>query len=186
MDVPSMTGRRSGDTVRVRATKWDGSPHWAFDGVWLGADEHGEWIGFPPGTRFARPGAEFTADWPSLTLVTPSGWVPAFNLGHPRGLGTYVDLATVPEWRADASGFTVAYVDLDLDVVERDGEAAFIDDEEEFAEHSVRFGYPSELVARVRADADGVLGAVRRREPPFDGATAAAWFAALAALPAFG
>lgn len=167
--------------MRVRGAKYDGSPHWEFDGIWLGADEHGDWIGFAPGTRFARPGAEFTADWPSLTLVTSAGWVPAFNLGHPRGLSTYVDLATVPEWRADASGFTISYVDLDLDVVARDGEAAFIDDEDEFADHAMTFGYPLELVERVRADADAVLAAVQRKEPPFDGATAERWFERLAA-----
>ncbi|MFF2273529.1 DUF402 domain-containing protein [Agromyces sp. NPDC058136] len=173
-----------GEPVRMRALKWGESPHWAFDGRWLGADEHGDWIGFPPGTRFARPGNEFTADWPSLTLVGPSGWLPAFNLGHPRGLGIYVDLATVPEWRADASGWTVSYVDLDLDVIARDGVPAFIDDEDEFAAHAVAFSYPAELVARVRADAEAVLAAVRQGRAPFDGTTAAHWFEQLAALDA--
>lgn len=169
-----------GAPVRVRAAKWDGSPHWAFDGVRLGSDEHGDWLGFPAGTRFSRPGREFVADWPSLTLFPRAGWAAAFNAGHPRGLGVYVDLATEAEWRSDASGTTASYVDLDLDVVLRDGEAAFIDDEVEFAEHAVRFGYPATLVERVRADAEAVLAAVQRREPPFDGATAERWFAALA------
>ncbi|HEY9365329.1 MAG TPA: hypothetical protein VIP55_01730, partial [Agromyces sp.] len=52
-----------GALVRVRATKWLGQPHWAFDGVWLGADAHGDWVGFPAGTPFARPGHGFTATW---------------------------------------------------------------------------------------------------------------------------
>ncbi|UOQ90655.1 YgaC family protein [Agromyces endophyticus] len=184
MSTPERPARPTtpGTLVRVRGSKYDGRAHWAFDGVWLGADEHGDWIGFPVGTHFERPGAAFTAAWPSLTLVTSTGWMPAFNLGHPRRLGTYVDLTTVPEWRADASGFTISYVDLDLDVVERDGEPAFIDDEDEFAEHAVEFGYPADLVERVRADADALLAAVQRRESPFDGATAAAWFDRLAAV----
>jgi len=184
VSIPDATERPTspGTPVRVRGTKYDGRRHWEFDGVWLGADEHGDWIGFAPGTRFERPGAAFTADWPSLTLVTPVGWMPAFNLRHPRGLGLYVDLSTVPEWRADASGFTVSYVDLDLDVVGRDGEEAFIDDEDEFAEHTVTFGYPADLVERVRIDADALLAAVQRREAPFDGVTAAAWFERLAAI----
>jgi protein associated with RNAse G/E len=166
---------RPGDPVRVRSTKWDGSAHWAFDGAWLGADEHGDWVGFAPGTRFERPGSAFVADWPSVSLFPRSGWAAGFNSRHPRALAIYVDLATEPEWRPDASGATVSYVDLDLDVVERTGEPAFIDDEDEFAVHAVRFAYPPELVRRVRADADRVLAAVRRREPPFDGATAAGW-----------
>ncbi|HEY9324108.1 MAG TPA: hypothetical protein VIP50_04190, partial [Agromyces sp.] len=189
--------------VRVRAMKWHEQPHWEFDGRWLGSDEHGDWVGFPAGTRFARPGHAFTATWDSVSLFPRAGWAAGFNAGHPRGLGIYVDLATVPEWRADASGaagsagstgsaesagsagsavWTVSYVDLDLDVVERAGTPAFIDDEDEFAEHAVEFGYPAELVDRVRADAEAVLGAVQRREAPFDGTTAAGWLGRLARL----
>ncbi|MFF2370558.1 DUF402 domain-containing protein [Agromyces sp. NPDC058110] len=179
---PSLRSPLPGTPVRVRAKKWGGRPHWEFDGLWLGADEHGDWVGFPPGTSFARPGNAFDSSWPSISLFPEKGWVAVFHTRHPRGLGTYVDLATQPEWRTDAMGATVSYVDLDLDVVEREGAAAFIDDEDEFAEHSVRFGYPAELVERVRADADAVLAAVLRHEPPFDGATAATWFARLAAL----
>ena len=195
--------------MRVRATKWLGQPHWEFDGRWLGADAHGDWVGFPAGTRFARPGHAFTATWDSVSLFPRAGWAAGFNAEHPRGLGTYVDLATVPEWRADAAGvagspglpgapglpgsavapgppgspgWTVSYVDLDLDIVERAGSPAFIDDEDEFAQHAMEFGYPPELVARVRADADAVLGAVRGREAPFDGATAAGWLERLERL----
>lgn len=183
-----------GELVRVRATKWLGQAHWEFDGRWLGADEHGDWVGFPAGTRFARPGHGFTATWDSVSLFPRAGWAAGFNAEHPRGLGIYVDLATVPEWRADASvpagpagpvgstassSWTVSYVDLDLDVVERAGSPAFIDDEDEFAEHAVEYGYPTELMARVRADAGDVLRAVQRREAPFDGATAARWLGRL-------
>jgi len=186
-DRPSIPGT----LVRVRATKWLGQPHWEFDGRWLGADAHGDWVGFPVGTEFARPGHAFTATWDSVSLFPQAGWAAGFNAEHPRGLGIYVDLATVPEWRADASGaaespgspgWTVSYVDLDLDVVERAGSAAFIDDEDEFAQHAMEFGYPPELVARVRADADAVLRAVRGREAPFDGATAAGWLGELGRL----
>lgn len=176
MSVDEERPGEPGTPVRVRASKWDGRPHWEFDGVWLGADEHGEWVGFPSGTSFARPGHAFTASWESVALFPRAGWAAGFNARHPLGLGIYVDLATVPEWRADASGWTVSYVDLDLDVVERAGAPAFIDDEDEFAEHTVSLGYPAELVARVRADAAVVLEAVQQRQAPFDGATARAWF----------
>jgi protein associated with RNAse G/E len=173
---------RTGDPVRVRSTKWDGSPHWAFDGRWLGADEHGDWVGFAPGTRFERPGSTFVADWSSVSLFPRAGWAAGFNLRHPRALAIYVDLATEPAWRPDASGATVSYVDLDLDVVGREGRRAYIDDEDEFAAHAVRFAYPPELVERVRADADALLGAVHRGEAPFDGPTAARWLALLERL----
>lgn len=171
-----------GSLVRVRATKWDRLPHWEFDGIWLGTDIHGAWLGFPQGTRYDRPGHGFTAEWASVTLFPPAGWAPSFVVGHPRGLVTYVDLVTVPEWWSDVSGWTVSYVDLDLDVVERTGEAAFIDDEDEFAENAARFAYPPEVVYRVRADAAAVLGAVIGNEPPFDEATRAEWLARMRKL----
>ncbi|MGH3704680.1 MAG: DUF402 domain-containing protein [Agromyces sp.] len=177
-DRPSIPGTR----VHVHAKKWEQLPHWEFDGLWLGADEHGDWVGFPSGTPYARPGHAFTSTWESVTLFPRSGWAATFNAGHPRGVGIYVDLTMVPEWRADASGWTLDYIDLDLDVVERAGAPAFIADEDEFAEHTVRFGYPPEVIARVRADTATLLDAVQRREPPFDGPTAARWLRELAGL----
>ncbi|WP_350347994.1 DUF402 domain-containing protein [Agromyces sp. G08B096] len=173
---------RPGEAVRVRATKWDRRPHWEFQGIGLGSDGHGDWVGFPPGTPFARPGHAFVATWPSVTLFPRAGWAASFAAEHPRGLAIYVDLASVPEWQRDASGPTVFYIDLDLDVVERIGAPPFIDDEDEFEVHLERFGYPAEVVQRVRADASAVLASVRGREAPFDGATADRWLAQLAAL----
>ena len=67
-------------------------------------------------------------------------------------------------------------VDLDLDVVRGPTGRVWVDDEDEFADHRVRFGYPEE-VARLR---DGLLrpGARgrRRRPAPYDGC-ARAWLA---------
>ncbi|WP_395244548.1 DUF402 domain-containing protein [Agromyces sp. MMS24-K17] len=171
-----------GALVRVRYTKWDGSPHWEYDGLWLGTDEHGDWVGFPAGTHYERPGWAFDSTWHTVGLFPAAGWTPAFNHEHPKGTRTYVDLTTVPEWRADAPAPTITMVDLDLDVIEPAARPVYVDDEDEFAEHETRFGYPPELVARVRADADAVLAAVVRREAPFDGPTAERWLARLAAL----
>ena len=47
-----------GDPIRVELTKWGDRPHWEFDGLYLGSDEHGDWIGFPAGTLMTRPGME--------------------------------------------------------------------------------------------------------------------------------
>lgn len=171
-----------GDAVRVRYTKWDGSRHWEYDGVWLGADDHGDWIGFPSGTHYERPGLAFDSTWHTVGLFPAAGWTPAFNLDHPKGTRVYVDLTSVPEWRADAPVPTISMVDLDLDVIEPADRPVYVDDEDEFAEHEARFGYPPELVARVRADADAVLDAVVRHEAPFDGPTAERWLGRLVEL----
>ena len=47
--------------VRVVMSKWGDRPHWEFDAVFLGSDEHGDWCGIPAGTHMSRPGAEYVA-----------------------------------------------------------------------------------------------------------------------------
>ena len=86
----------------------------------------------------------------------------------PEGLiRYYIDLATVPSWAATDSGLEVSMVDLDLDVVERIGQAPYIDDEDEFLDHQRLFGYPDDVVAQVRKDADGLLADVQAARAPF-------------------
>lgn len=186
-----------GARVRVRYSKWDGAPHWVFDGRYLGSDEHGRWVGFRTGTLFERPGAKYRSSGPGVGFFGDVGWTPALYRGHPHGMRVYIDLTTVPQWRRVEAGplarlrpahLEVTAVDLDLDVIGFEPGAAeprgqyFIDDEDEFAEHTVKYGYPPEVVAQVRADADALLAAVRAGEPPYDEATAKRWFAALDAL----
>lgn len=186
-----------GTLVGCRMRKWDGTPHWRFDARYLGRDEHGVWLGYPTGIRFSRPGREYRTRNPGVVLFGEGGWVADLYRGHPRGVLLYIDLATVPEWRAVPDGghgrrpaFEVSAVDMDLDVlaIQPGTERArtqgefFVDDEDEFAEHTVRYGYPASVVAQVRADADALLAAVSAGEPPYDGATADRWFAVLDGL----
>lgn len=164
-------GRRSpGVAVHVEITKWGDRPHWTYDGVHLGEDEHGEWVGFPVGTHYRRPGMEFVADFAGVMLV-PAGrpWLAAFN-DPPAKSATYVDIATPAAW----DGATLRAVDLDLDVVVRRDGTTFLDDEDEFADHRVSLGYPPDIVALAESSAAAVLVAVRERRAPFDG-TAARW-----------
>lgn len=191
-ELSALRPTEPGTPVGVRFRKWDGSRHWVFDGVYLGSDEHGDWLGYPAGTFFSRPGSQYHADTPGVAVIERHGWVPTLYVGHPHGEAVYIDLATVPEWRNDGISpvWEVTSVDLDLDVIAMEegyehpktGKRYFIDDEDEFAEHTVRYRYPPSVVARVRADADALLAAVRAGEPPYDGATAERWFAVLGAI----
>lgn len=179
----------------MRFRKWDGTPHWVLDCAYLGSDEHGAWLGYRTGTLHSRPGLRFHAKSPGVVLVGEFGWVPSFN-GRPHATAVYIDLATVPEWHHDgeraggAPAWEATSADMDLDVIAlrdeprgtKGGPQFFIDDEDEFAEHTVRYGYPADVVARVRADADALLAAVRSGRPPYDGTTAKRWLAVLDAL----
>jgi uncharacterized protein len=154
-------------------TKWGERPHWAMDAVHLGADEHGDWIGFPRGTRMARPGVELVTENHQVGLVPAAGWLATFH-GPGGVVRTYVDMTTVPRW----DGHVVRAVDLDLDVIEELDGTVFVDDEDEFEEHQRLYGYPDDVVALALATKDTVLAGVRARTAPFDG-SAAPWLALL-------
>jgi hypothetical protein len=49
-------------------------------------------------------------------------------------------------------------------------------DEDEFAEHQVRYGYPAEVIRRARSTAAELITRVRARDEPF-GAVGPGWLA---------
>lgn len=161
-------------------TKWGGLPHWVFEGVFLGEDGHGAWVGIRAGTRFSRPGAEFVASDDHVTLAPAVGGFLATFWPEGGPVSVYVDVSTPPVW----DGAVVRAVDLDLDVIRRRDGSVVVDDEDEFAEHRVTLGYPPELVAAARSTCDAVAAGVRRGAPPYDRTTSATWLALLRALSA--
>ena len=172
-----------GDSVHVRMTKWGDRPHWEFDAVWLGSDEHGDWLGFLEGTVMTRPGAVYIAPYDQVGLVpavglpdSERGWLATFH--SPGGpVSVYVDITAPVTW----SGSVVTAIDLDLDVVRLSDGEVFVDDEDEFAEHQVEFEYPAEVIAAARASGDRVHALVAGERAPYDGSHVA-WLVRLADL----
>jgi len=152
--------------VRIAFTKWDGARHWTFDGVRLGEDEHGIWVGCAAPLVITRPGARFEL---------PTGAVQLFPRDEPWTLAAYpaspglrfelyVDVSTAPVWSADGSSVTM--VDLDLDVVRLWDGTVEVLDEDEFAEHRVELGYPAEVVEMaVRSCAERATAIAAGLEP---------------------
>ncbi len=137
-------------TVRLSFTKWGGHGHWTRTLSRMGEDEHGIWLAGPTGTRLSRPGFEYVVRYPTAVVIPrDEPWTAAFNAGADESVRSrydvYVDITTPAVWSADGSEVTA--VDLDLDVVRHwDGTVA-VDDEDEFAEHQVRYGYPADIIA---------------------------------------
>jgi predicted RNA-binding protein associated with RNAse of E/G family len=157
---------------------WDGGAHWEYDALRLGEDRHGTWLGAPHGTPLRRPGAAFVSGWDHVALVPDgAGFLASFySDASASPVRIYVDITTLPTW----DGTVVRSVDLDLDVVRDHSGRVFVDDEDEFAEHRVRYGYPEEIVRLAERTCAEVLRAVEAAEAPFDGATAAHWLEVLA------
>ncbi len=160
-------------------TKWGERPHWEFDAVLLGSDEHGDWLGVPAGTPMARPGADYVAPVDQVCLVPVAGpdagrgWLATFHApGAP--FGVYVDMVTPPVW----DGVVLHAVDLDLDVIRGATGRVWVDDEDEFADHRVRYGYPAEVTRLAMDSCDRVQAALGAGRAPYDG-RARDWLARL-------
>ncbi|WP_433829007.1 DUF402 domain-containing protein [Actinoplanes sp. CA-015351] len=164
-----MTGPGS-ERVELVLRKYDGRPHRRVTGRLLGDDEHGTWIGTPRGTivrysygwrRFERTRED------SVRLLPRDAWWMAMFSAAPGRSEIYCDVITPPE-RTGPAQFTV--IDLDLDVIRlrRDGRVV-IDDEDEFEQNRVRFGYPADVVAGATAAAETLRSALSTDTEPFAG-----------------
>jgi uncharacterized protein len=152
--------------VRVVYTKYDGSLHWHMTMRYLGEDEHGVWLGAPADTTIQR-GSEppIVLAQPFVELIPEGKWWTATFNGAPAETEIYCDIGTPPRWPEPGE---VTMVDLDLDVYKRraDGQP-HIDDEDEFAEHQVRYGYPREVIAQAEQAAGWLMEAIGAGAEPF-------------------
>jgi hypothetical protein len=162
-------------------SKWGERPHWEFEAVFLGSDEHGDWCGIPAGTHFSRPGADYVAPVDQVGLVpaadAPGGrwWLATFHADG-GAVQVYVDMTTPPAW----DGPVLHAVDLDLDVVRGPTGRVWVDDEDEFAQHRVELGYPDDVCAAALASCASVRAAVEAGEAPYDGTVHRRWLRRLA------
>ena len=176
--------------VRVVFRKWGDRPHWEYDARVVGEDEHGTWVGAPAGTRVARPGVCFDAPAAFVSVVPrEAAYVATFYGEHPAPTGDpaielYVDITTVPTWGTDAQDrATVRMVDLDLDVVRGRSGRVWVDDEDEFADHRIRYGYPAEVVRLAATSCDRVHADVVAGHGAFDRNLGRAWLSRLTSAP---
>jgi uncharacterized protein len=179
--VPEVLGRFApGHRVRGQYTKWGGQRHHGADLLYLGADEHGDWLGDWVGNEWSGGPRSFVSVTDNVLLVPPDrGMTAMFYSAHPaQAFELYVDITTPAVWVGDL----VTAVDLDLDVIRLFDGTWFVDDEDEFAEHQVTYGYPPELVASAEAECARVVRDLRDGAPVVAMATAAPWHAQLQLL----
>jgi len=160
--------------VEIRFTKWGGARHWRYPLEPLGTDRYGWWLGGRAGILLQR-GVEDPIAQPHdfVALVPAEGcWIASFNDPDKTNVSVYVDVTTRPVRETH----TVHAVDLDLDVIRlRDGTVEVLD-EDEFAEHQVRYGYPADVVALARDTTDDLVARIMANAEPF-GAVSASWLA---------
>jgi protein associated with RNAse G/E len=150
-------------------TKYDGSLHWHQTMHYLGEDEHGSWLGAPAG-RSAQRGSEppIVIEQRNVLLIPAGKWWTAVFNDEPAKTDIYCDISTPPQWPHDGE---VTMVDLDLDVLRlRADEQVVLVDEDEFAEHQVRYGYPAEVIRAAERAAAWLQEAISGGVEPFGAA----------------
>ena len=151
--------------VRVIFRKYDGSLHWHLTMRRLGEDEHGVWTGsLSPSTMRKGDGPLVTFAHAHVMLF-PRGqwWTAAFN-DRPEKVEIYCDITTPADW---PSPDEVTMTDLDLDVRRLCGGAVELLDEDEVAEHRLRYGYPADVVIQAEKSARWLRAALAGGTEPF-------------------
>ena len=151
-------------TVQVIYIKHDKSPHRRYPALRLGEDEYGVWLGVPDGTVAMVGTQSVVRQTGHVQLVRPQAWWTALFNAPPRPTEVYCDIVTPAVW----SGDEVLFVDLDLDVRRRRATGVVeLLDEDEFAAHRQRYGYPPEAAAQARSAAAWLVDALSGDTEPF-------------------
>lgn len=152
--------------MRVVYTKYDGSLHWHHGMERLGADSHGVWLGASAGTRTQRGTESPMIIEHAFVKLIPAGgqWWTANFYGESRATEIYCDICTPARWTDDGE---VTMADLDLDVIRRREGQVMLLDEDEFADHQVRYGYPAEVISQAEQAAAWLLAAIAAGAEPF-------------------
>jgi protein associated with RNAse G/E len=66
------------------------------------------------------------------------------------------------------NGREVTFVDLDIDLVYRNGRWMVVD-EDEFTVNALKFSYPPELIERVKKELKDLEQRIEQKQFPFDG-----------------
>jgi uncharacterized protein len=156
----------SGRLVRVQFTKYDGSLHWHHPMRYLGEDAHGIWLGAPAGTSIQRGSEPPIVMEHAFVQLIPAGqwWSACFN-SEPSATEIYCDIGTPPQW-PDAGEVTMADLDLDVIRMRADGQV-LIADEDEFAEHQVRYQYPAEVISAAEQATAWLVEVISAGAEPF-------------------
>ena len=151
--------------VRVVYRKHDGSLHWHLTTRWLGEDEHGVWTGAARPTTVRKGGGPLVQfDYASVMLFPRDAWWTAAFNDVPATTEIYCDVTTPARWPAADE---VTMVDLDLDVSRTRSGRVEPHDEDEFACHQVRYGYPADVITEAERAAVWLRSALAENREPF-------------------
>lgn len=161
-----------GSVIPLASTKYDGSLHYRYDVTVVGADDDELRAWAPAGTPMRSYRGDRTTSRHQLRVHPSDRWWNLEVHWEPdwRAHQHYVNIALPSTW----DDGTLRFVDLDLDIAWWPDGSVYVLDRAEFAEHTVRFGYPRAVIDGAWAAVDEVRSLISHRMVPFDG-TLYAW-----------
>jgi protein associated with RNAse G/E len=168
-DVGHVKTKTNGRAIRVRATNYDGTPHWEHPALLL-QDNDGLLITeTSSGLEVVTERGIWNSPYNTRGHYWPDRWYNVIRLEEPgRGLnGFYCNVATPVQF----DGESLRYIDLQLDVRVFVSEAEWtytVLDADEFEEARKRYAYPDDLIVRCRQAVDEIIALVEARSFPFE------------------
>jgi uncharacterized protein len=154
------------DDLLVHSTKYDGSLHYRYP-LQLVQRTEDRLITF---TEPGVPVESYRGSWSGEKYFLHMFWRGRPYVLHVRWNSQwqpealYVDIATETDW----TDRVVRYIDMDLDLILRHGNAEIeLDDEDEFEAHRVLWSYPDELVRSCWAAVEDVRALLVSTKEPF-------------------
>jgi protein associated with RNAse G/E len=160
--------------IWVRATAYDGAPHWVHSARLIQHESGIVVVATDAGTEVQTTRGAWQSPFHTRGHYWPDRYYNVIRLeedrpdGGRRLNGFYCNIATPVRF----NGVDLGYVDLQLDVrsyvLEGGGLRYEVVDEDEFAEAKVRFAYPEGLVASCWRAVDELVALIEARRFPFD------------------
>ncbi len=155
--------------IYVQTMKYNGDKHYSYPTLLLAQTHEVIALYGPPGRRLLHPGRsiDMALENPVIDFYFPDRHYNVFAGFYPDGsLRRYYCNVALPPTLEDGR---LTWVDLDLDLIVGPDLSYTVDDEDEFAEHTVAWGYPPSLVETARGALAELMALVDARAFPFDG-----------------
>ena len=153
--------------LSIEARKFDGRPHYSWDGYVLEQTKDYLLVANTPGRTLHHHhrDALYTYDNYSLEFYPfDADFTVGLDLERTGEVTYYCNICLPSVLRDDV----LSFIDLDLDLVQRNGEWQVVD-EDEFLENQQLYQYPVELIERARTSLLNLQQQIAEQQFPFDG-----------------
>ncbi|MBW5447587.1 DUF402 domain-containing protein [Cohnella sp. CFH 77786] len=153
--------------VRVQALKYGNRPHYEWDTILLERSESHIFVLGEYGRKLHHHTKQriFTVENWTLEFFPFDAW---FTVSADVVGGQIQQYYCNINEPAKLEDNTVSFVDLDLDLIHRNGEWRVVD-EDEFERNSVKFAYPDGLIHRAKLELANLQSRIQNKGFPFDG-----------------